>query len=284
MFGNQKKLDKNPTQHLYDVYFRTNKVLNEEQKIIDAPKDASDLAKVFKAEKVKREGVGADARLYFKDLCEGHPESIEHWDALREHSIESYKQFYARLNIKFDFYTGESTVSEESMKEVEKLMENKKLTELSEGTTIVDFTKHAPASKSLGEGLVRNRDGTGLQLMRDVGALFDREKSFAFDKMIYVVTSGRQARLQQLFKVIELTGNPDLRSRISEVKLGGILSNDTSPGMARILDEILREVAERMQDVMKNNGWKFIEGIDRGSTADSLGIASLVVQDMSGKL
>ena len=120
-------------------------------------------------------------------------------------------------------------VREESMQVVEKLMAEKSLIEPSQGAMIVDFTKHVPgkAGKSLGKALVRKTDGTSLYLTRDIGALFDREKLFEFDKMIYVVASDQEVHLKQFFKIIELIGNLELHSRISHVTFGFVLGMST---------------------------------------------------------
>jgi arginyl-tRNA synthetase len=70
---------------------------------------------------------------------------------------------YARLNIEFDNYDGESKVSEESMQQAGKILEEKGVTELSDGAVIADLTKY---SKKLGKCVLQKRDGTSLYLTR----------------------------------------------------------------------------------------------------------------------
>lgn len=288
MFGNETRLEEYPIRHLHDVYIRTNKVLAEEQKIIEASTDADDDdAKIKRAAIVEKDGVVAQARLHFNAMCDGDSAEIEMWRWYRDLCIWRYTESYARLNIEFDEYMGESMVSEESMEAASKLMDDQRLTESSDGTTIVDFSKHVAGrrGRAFGKGLVRKDDGTREHLTRDMGALFDREKSLKFDKMIYVVAAGREMHLRQLFKVIELTGKPDLLSCISLVTFGRIRSNGLKPrGPVRFLDDIFREISNIMHDVMKQDGGNFTQGLEPGSTADILGISCIVVQDLSGKL
>jgi arginyl-tRNA synthetase len=82
-------------------------------------------------------------------MCDNNTKAIEMWKKLRELSITRYEKFYARLNIRFDEYAGESSEYageskvKESMATVEKMVESG-LTEPSNGATIVDFSKHVP--------------------------------------------------------------------------------------------------------------------------------------------
>lgn len=106
------------------------------------------------------------------------------WKKSRDLSIVQYEKTYARLNVRFDVYLGESQVKEESMEKALSILDSKGLTEKSEGATIVDLTKY---SKSLGKAIVRKRDGTSIYLTRVIGGVFERDEKYGFDKMIYVI-------------------------------------------------------------------------------------------------
>jgi arginyl-tRNA synthetase len=93
-------------------------------------------------------------------------------------SIEKYKQTYARLNIRYDDYSGESQVNDESMDNAAKIMWEKKVCEDSEGAVIVDLTKH---SKKLGKAVVKKKDGTSLYLTRDIGEARQRVDKYNFE-------------------------------------------------------------------------------------------------------
>ena len=201
MLGDNKALEEDPIHHLYQIYVQINQLLSEERKQIEqletAGQDASEL---------KNNGLDEQARRYFKAMCDNDPEAIAMWRKFRDLSIERYKEAYARLNIHFDEYAGESLVKEDSMKTVERQMEASGLAEESQGATIVDFSKHVPGKvgKSLGKALVRKKDGTSLYLTRDLGALFERYERYKFDKMIYVVALDQELHLKQLFKIVEM--------------------------------------------------------------------------------
>jgi arginyl-tRNA synthetase len=173
----------------------------------------------------------------------------------------------------------------------EKAMQAGGLLEESDGATIIDFSKHVPGEegKVLGKALVRETDGTNSYLMRDVGALLDRQEEYGFDKMIYVVASDQDVRLRQLFKIVELTekeiGKEGLREKISRVNLGLALGMSTRRGSVVFLEDFLDDVVEKMHEVMRKKEIKYVRLEDPELSdlmAEVFGISSVMVQDMSG--
>ena len=57
----------------------------------------------------------------------------------------------------------------------------------------------------------------------------------------------------------------------------------TRKGTAKFLDDILRDVGDKMHEVMKTNETKYAQVKDPEQTADTLGISAVMVQDMKGK-
>jgi arginyl-tRNA synthetase len=280
LFGDEKALEADPISHLYEIYVKVNKELATERDEIKRLEDAGE-----DTSKLKTEGLDEQARRYFKAMCDNDRKAIEMWKKFRELSITRYEKSYARLNIHFNEYAGESKVQEESMTTVEKQMAESGLTEPSEGATIVDFTKHVPGrvGKGLGKALVRKKDGTSLYLTRDIGALFERHEQYKFDYMIYVVASDQELHMKQLFKIVELTGNKELHAKLSHISFGLVLGMSTRRGTVKFLDDVLRDVGEKMHEIMKKNETKYSQIEDPAKTADILGISSVMVQDMSGK-
>ncbi|MCJ1347432.1 hypothetical protein MMC31_005657 [Peltigera leucophlebia] len=279
-YGDEKALEANPIGHLFDLYVKINGELSKEKEEIKAMeangKDATEL---------KNNGLDEQARRYFKAMCDNDTRAIALWQRFRELSVERYAKSYVRLNIHFDEYLGESKVKPESMEAAEKLMFESNLIEDSEGAKIVDFTKHVPGKegKGLNKALIRKRDGTSLYLTRDIGALFERDTAYNFDQMIYVVASDQVLHMQQLFKIIDLTGNKSLRAKVSHVTFGLVLGMSTRRGTVKFLDDILRDVGDHMHEVMRKNEAKYKEVEDPERIADILGISSVMVQDMTGK-
>jgi arginyl-tRNA synthetase len=279
-YGNEEALEKDPINHLYEIYVSINKDMTAEKEEMKALKEAG---KDFSH--IENEGLDEQARRYFKAMTENDADALAQWKRFRDLSIKRYKETYARLNIHFDDYSGESQVSEENMAKNAKRMEEMGITEESEGAVIIDFTKHVPgkAGKSLERPIIKKRDGTALYLTRDITEMLQRVDKYHFDQMIYVVASQQDLHLKQLFKVIELMGEKELAKKVSHINFGMVLGMSTRKGTVKFLDDILRDVGEKMHEVMQKNEKKYEQIEDPVKVADILGISSVMVQDLSGK-
>ncbi|KAJ5123709.1 hypothetical protein N7448_009806 [Penicillium atrosanguineum] len=289
-FGNEEALAKDPINHLFDVYVKVNHIVSDQDAPIKELKEQikqknekSEDVTALEAELAKLVDASEDekARRYFKSMEDGDPEALALWRKFRDLSILKYKQAYARLNIDFDVYSGESQVKKESMANAYKAMQDAGIAEDSEGAVIADFTKHG--AKKLGKAIIIRKDGTPLYLTRDIGAILERDEEYKFDKMIYVVASQQDLHLAQLFKVTELSGRKDLSDRCSHINFGMVKGMSTRKGTVKFLDDILNDVGDKMHEVMKKNQTKYEQVENPVATADTLGITAVMVQDYTGK-
>jgi arginyl-tRNA synthetase len=281
-YGDEGALKADPINHLYEIYVKINKDLAVEKEEI-AKLEAD--GKKEEAQKIKDEGLDEQARRYFKAMTDNDEKAIAQWARFRDLSIKRYKETYARLNIHFDDYSGESQVSEKLMAETGKKMEEMGISEESEGAVIVDFTKHVPGKvgKALERPVIRKKDGTALYLTRDISEMLQRVQKYHFDHMIYVVASAQDLHLKQLFKIIELMGEKELAAKVQHINFGLVLGMSTRKGTVKFLDDILRDVGDHMHEVMRKNEAKYNQVENPDAVADILGISSVMVQDMGGK-
>src|SRR5271155_721583 len=192
---------------------------------------------------------------YFKSLEDRNPDALALWQRFRDLSVQKYRETYKRLNIEFDEYAGESTVSPESIKAVAEELAEKKISEDSEGAVIVDFEKHG--AKKLGKAIFQRKDGTPLYLTRDIAEIRDRYEKHHFDKMIYVVAAQQDLHLAQFFKVTEMSGHKDISDRCQHINFGMVRGMSTRKGTVKFLDDILRDVGDKMHEVMRINQDKY---------------------------
>ncbi|KAK1966187.1 arginyl-tRNA synthetase [Colletotrichum sublineola] len=279
-FGSEEALKEDPINHLYEVYVKINAAMSDEKEQITAKEQAGEDVTALKDNSLDEQ-----ARKYFKAMVAGDEAAVAQWKRFRDLSITRYKETYARLNIHFDEYSGESQVSEQDMEAAAKKLADMNISEESEGAVIIDFSKHIPgkAGKSLERPIIRKKDGTALYLTRDISELLHREKKYNFDHMIYVVASQQDLHLKQLFKIIELMGYPETAKKCQHINFGMVLGMSTRKGTVKFLDDILRDVGDKMHEVMKKNEAKYSQVENPEATADILGISSVMVQDMSGK-
>ena len=318
-YGSEEELVKEPVKHLNEVYVKINQDNSEEQKPLKVPMAKKEELEKLKnppkqkkpeqkwtedhenelqeveaeIEKIKQQlaeipSIDEKARQFFARMYKGDPSALKNWQRFRDLSIEAYIQMYARLNIHFDEYSGESTVQEVDMEEAAKVLQDKGISEDSKGAVIVDLSKHG--APTLGKTLVKKRDGTSLYLTRDIAANFERYQKYHFDRMIYVIASQQDVHVAQFFKILELMGPPysDIVAKCEHITFGMVKdpkgqTMSTRKGTVVSLAGSLDSAREFMHEVMKKNQDKYEQIEDPEATADILAISSIMVQDYSGK-
>jgi arginyl-tRNA synthetase len=141
-------------RYIHDLY---NKMEEELRLELEAKKNARDSGQ--DASIIDAQGLFAERDATFKQMEDGEPDAIALWERIRDISVEYYIKTYERLNIKFDEYSGESTVSiinPEAVAEVEAILKSKGIYDEQEGAWVIDYDKHGAR---LGTAIVRARNG-----------------------------------------------------------------------------------------------------------------------------
>uniref|UniRef100_A0A060T6X7 arginine--tRNA ligase n=1 Tax=Blastobotrys adeninivorans TaxID=409370 RepID=A0A060T6X7_BLAAD len=267
-YGSEEQLEKDPINHLFEVYVKINKDIENE-------KEESQKA----GTEPPVSAIDDEARAYFRRMEDGDEEALSLWRKFRDLSIERYKDTYGRLNIKYDVYSGESLVPKETMQRATEIFEEKGIVTEDKGAKLIDLTPH---SKKLGKAIVQKRDGTTLYLTRDVGAAMNRYETYKFDKMIYVFAAQQDLHAAQLFKILELMGF-EWAKNLQHVNFGMVQGMSTRKGTVVFLDTILQETKEAMHEVMKKNEAKYAQIENPDEVADLVGMSAVMIQDMQAK-
>lgn len=275
-YGNEEALEKDAIAHLYDVYVKVNQKATEEE---EAEKKRKEVCETDGTPYEPVESLHDKARAYFKAMETGSEAELSVWRKFRDLSIVKLEQTYARLNIKYDIYSGESQVPQAKMDEAMDILRAKGLVTEDKGAQLIDLAKW---NKKLGKAIVQKRDGTTLYLTRDIGEAADRYEKHKFDKMIYVVAAQQDLHLAQLFKILDLMGY-EWADRCTHVNFGMVKGMSTRKGTAVFLDQILEEAKATMHQVMQKNEEKYKQIEDPETVSDTVGISSVMIQDMSAK-
>lgn len=290
-FGSEQELQEQAIAHLFTVYVKISKIKAEQDEPIN------ELKKQIREKKTKGEDVAAlekeleplvevsedeKARKYFKSMEDGEPEAVALWKRFRDMSIEKYKKTYARLNIAFDDYSGESQVSQKTINMVLADLMEKKIAEESEGAILIDFAKHG--AKKLNKAIIQRKDGTPLYLTRDLAAILERWDKYQFDKMIYVIANQQDQHVAQVFKTTEISGRKDISTKCEHISFGMVKGMSTRRGTVKFLDDIIAAVKDVMLEVMRKNPKKYDLLDDPEGTADILAITAIMVQDLTGRV
>ncbi|GAA99174.1 uncharacterized protein L969DRAFT_93636 [Mixia osmundae IAM 14324] len=291
--GSRDALERDAIKHLFDIYVQINRDAEAEvQEIIQkkraaAKAEAEAQGKEYapdeepqkpEVDAAKEESaIHNEARKFFAGMENGDQESLALWREFRDLSIEKYKQVYARLNITFDIYAGESLVSAESQAAAVRKLKEDNIVHDQRGALLIDLEKY-----KLGKTPVMKRDGTTLYITRDIGGAVERYEKYKFDKMIYVVASQQDLHLAQFFKVLDLMGYAWSKD-LQHINFGMVRGMSTRKGEVKFLEEILDAAKERMHEQMRSNAEKYAQIADPERTSDEIGMTAIKIQDMSGK-
>jgi arginyl-tRNA synthetase len=262
-FGSEEQFRADPIRHMLSVY---SKIVELFQPEVAARKSVLDYGQ--DTVPIETQGVFAERKAFFKRIEDGDKEALALCKRFRDVSIEYYTKLYARLNVGFDEYSGESQVSLETMDEVEEMLKAKGISEESGGSWIVDLRKHGAKS---GIVIIRNRNESRTYQLRDLAAVLDRSRKYSFDKMIYVVADDHDQHFQHLVKILELL-NPDLAHKLQHVPFR------KRPQMGH--GDILNKCQNAMHEYLKANPDKVTLLEDSKYPVAALGISALLAQEL----
>ena len=277
-FGSEELLQTQGTAHLFDIYVKISALFKPEEETYQlAVKEGKDTSAL------ENSGLLGEAKNYFKRMEDGDEEALKVWRRFRNLSIDKYKVSYARLNVFFDEYSGESQVQGATMGRLESILREKGVSEVEGGAVKVFFKKHG--APKLEHTVIRNRNGSTNYLLRDMGAAVERYEKLDFDQMIYVVSVQQDMHFMRLFKIFELMGGQqaEMVKKMRHVNFGAVQGMSTRKGTVKFLDDILDGCGDAMHEVMKNNATKYAQVEDPVKVADTVGISSVMVQDFTGK-
>ncbi|HYF36922.1 MAG TPA: arginine--tRNA ligase [Prosthecobacter sp.] len=247
-------LDKEPIQELVRVYKAVNAQTKADPAVLDT----------CRHELVK--------------LQQGDPENLEIWTRCVALSLEQLRAIYAKLDVHFDHYLGESAFNDKLAPLVEKLLAEG-IAEISEGAVCVFF----PNVPELADKpcLIRKSDGGFLYATTDLATIDHRLDEWHADEVWYVVGAPQELHFRQVFEVMKKRGR---NARLLHIAFGSILGPDgkmfkTRSGESVGLLDVLDEASERARAVVAER-----EGLtedEKNDIADIIGTGSVKYAELS---
>jgi arginyl-tRNA synthetase len=211
-----------------------------------------------------------EARLWFRRLEQGDPEARRMWEVCRSVSLKEFHRVYEMLGITFELVAGESFY-QDKMQDTLQRLQDKGLTTLSEGATIVDLT-----AWNMPPFIARRSDDASLYATRDLAAAEYRWNTYHFDKMLYVVDVAQNLHFQQLFKVLELMGY-EWHARCAHVAFGRMLGLSTRAGKVIFLEDVLNHSVELARKLVEE---KNPDLPNKDEVARQVGIGAVIFADL----
>ncbi len=213
---------------------------------------------------------------------------------LREVSVKTIKKNYDNLNIHFDLWNGESSVSDKISETIE-LFKNKGLTRISEGALVVDVAtenENIPIPKKHPEdpqyyknpmppAILQKYNGGELYITTDLATLLDRNQKYNPDEVIYITDNRQIEHFVKVFRCAKMAGISPESQKLTHVAFGTMNGKDGKPFKTRSgdtikLEDIINLVSEKAQEKLTANGM----GKD-AKLALQIGVAALKFGDLS---
>lgn len=281
-YGSEEEFEKDPASHLLEVYHKIHELFLPEQieskKARDEAKRNGQDAAEATAE-IEGKGLFAERNDFFRRMEEGDEKTLALARRIRGVNIANYSNFYGRLGIDFDEYSGESQVNHDIVLEIEQLLKDKGISEESSGACIINMKKLGARS---GTERVRDRTGSSTYFMRYLATILERSRKSEVDKMIFVAAD-RTGHFDHIIKVFEAMGMTGLAAKLEHIQF-----NDTSHmaeklGQGYQPHEILDQCESTISEVLQADQEKAEQLGPPELVAKPLGITALLAQELSTK-
>lgn len=224
----------------------------------------------FHEEAEKDPSLNDRARAEFAKLEEGDHENTELWKWFVKISLDECNKTYKRLGIDFDSYAGESFYTDKMQEQVD-LLREKGLLKIDNGASIVDLSEY-----NMPPCLILKSDGSTLYPTRDIAAAVYRDRTYHFDKCIYVTAYQQCLHFKQWFKVVELMGY-DFADKLVHVPYGMVSIDGaklaTRTGNVILIRDLLSAAVDKVTDVINEKN-PSLE--NKEQTAEAVGIGAVI--------
>ena len=204
------------------------------------------------------------------------------WDHIMAVSVADLKKNYAKLNVEFDAWLGES----DAQPFIEPMLvdiKEKGLCRESEGALVLDVQEETD-TKEVPPCILVKSDGATLYATTDLATLVQRERDFHPDKVLYVVDKRQSLHFEQVFRAARKAGIVRPETELQFLGFGTMNGKDGKPfktreGGVMRLERLIREVTEFVYaKIQKNN---IVEGDAAMETAGKIALAALKYGDLS---
>lgn len=215
-----------------------------------------------------------EARHWFLRIEQDDPEALSLFEWFKDLTLADVSKIYRLMDIHFDYYTGESFYKNMTGEVVSLLKEKGLLTE-SEGAQVVNLDAY-----NLPPCLILKSDGATIYATRDLAAALYRQRTYHFDKCLYVVAYQQSLHFQQLFKVLSLMRYP-WAANMEHVSFGMVSFEgqtlSTRKGLVVFLDELLTRAVEKAYAIICEKSPSLQ---NKEEVARQVGVGSVVFYDL----
>ncbi|CDQ20510.1 arginyl-tRNA synthetase [Halobacillus karajensis] len=249
-WGNEEQLKENPIQELTRVYVEFHKAAEVDPSLIE------------------------EGRSWFKKLEDNDEEAVTLWKWFKDVSLSEFEKIYDLLGIEFDLTRGEAYYNNK-MEGTIGLLKEKGLLEESEGAQIIRLDE-----EGLPPCLIRKSNGTTIYATRDLTAAIDRQRTYNFEEVLYVVGQEQTLHFQQVKQVLKKAGF-QWAENLKHISFGMMLQDgkkmSTRQGKTVLLEQALEEaIKQAAKNIEEKN--PYLE--DRHTVAQQVGVGAVIFHDL----
>eukprot|EP01105_Mastigella_eilhardi_P017696 TRINITY_DN4079_c0_g1_i1.p1 TRINITY_DN4079_c0_g1~~TRINITY_DN4079_c0_g1_i1.p1 ORF type:complete len:629 (-),score=204.15 TRINITY_DN4079_c0_g1_i1:471-2318(-) len=226
-----------------------------------------------------------DARRWSKKLEDGDADARYLWQTFKDASLAEFNSMYKLLNVSFDSWKGEAYYEDKMLPIINEL-EEKHITSVDKGATIVDLTKLV-GKKFSKPALIKRADGGTLYATRDLTACDDRFAEYKFARSLYVVDLGQSLHFQEWFAIAKLLGRPYVNT-LRHVGFGVVLIEDedagwckgkTRTGKALLLKDVLNEAIKKAEPKVREKNTE-MDAAQVAEVSRAVGVGAVVFNNL----
>ena len=206
------------------------------------------------------------------------------WKHIMEVSVTDLKKNYAKLNVDFDLWMGESD-ADDYIPDMVNYLKEKGYAYLDQGALVVDV-KDETDTKEIPPCMILKSDGASLYNTTDLATIVQRMEDFKPDEIIYVVDKRQELHFIQVFRCAQKAKMVEEDTKLTFVGFGTMNGKDGKPfktreGGVMRLERLIGEINEEMFKKIVEN--RSVKDENAEKTAQMVGLSAIKYGDLSNQ-
>ncbi len=206
------------------------------------------------------------------------------WDHIMRISVADLKRNYAKLNVSFDVWLGESDAQPYIPPMIE-AMKAKGITTESEGALVVNV-QEAGDTKEVPPCILVKSDGATLYATTDLATIVQRMADFHPGKLLYLTDKRQALHFEQVFRTARKAGIVPPETELQHLGFGTMNGKDGKPfktreGGVMRLERLIGEITDYVRQKITEN--QVVDENEVENTARLIAMAALKYGDLSNQ-
>ena len=194
-------------------------------------------------------------------------------------SLPDLKRNYARLDVDFDLWLGESD-ADPYIPAMVKMMQDKGFAYKSEGALVVDVKEESDTAP-IPPCIILKSDGSAIYETTDLATLVQREQDFHPDRVMYVVDKRQGLHFERVFRCARKTGVVRPETELSFIGFGTVNGKDGKPFKTRSGGTMkLSELLDTVESKVAIKGEEEMDAAELKKLKQIIGLAAIKYGDL----